>query len=193
MRTTVLIITATVAGCWLGACSRPADHARSEDSRQITLPVGAAPAEAVASDLEAGRPLKAAPPAPRSQQARNPTVGQSGGAAPAVEAAAAPVLHLAATSVEEPVRTLDLVPLPPAVSNEPAPPLSDGPMSSLGDGVHPMGHSLGGGRGPTIIIRGGMGGIDDKCDLRPRIGRLAGGYGGAINRLAPPMGGGRIH
>jgi len=49
----------------------------------------------------------------------------------------------------------------------------------------PQDRPAGGSRGPAIIIRGGMGGPLDDCDLHRRRG---GGVGIAINRSLPSFG-----
>ncbi|NOT10148.1 MAG: hypothetical protein HOP28_18295 [Gemmatimonadales bacterium] len=142
----------------------------------------AAAAAPVTSDLEAGRPVaaKVAPAAPRTVQVRS-------AAAVLVEALAeAPaVFPTVSAEVEQPLESVPIpeshtVYLAPTGTIEEATPIHVAAGTSLGGNPH-IGHDYGGSRGPSIIIRGGMGGIDDKCDLRPRVGT-------AVNRLVPPIG-----
>ncbi|HEV8151213.1 MAG TPA: hypothetical protein VGP61_13605 [Gemmatimonadales bacterium] len=98
-----------------------------------------------------------------------------------------PVVASSAAEVERP---LDLMPIPSASPAPAAPvaPAEEGWQAGTyhGHQVEAGGSSAGSSpRGPGILIRGGMGGTDDKCDLRPRSWR--GGI--AINRSAPSFGG----
>jgi hypothetical protein len=96
------------------------------------------------------------------------------------------ILAVTETRVAEP---LEAVPIPeshtiylaPTGEMDAASPVNVAVGPSAGGEPH-IGHDYGGSHGPAIIIRGGMGGVDDKCDIRPR------GLGGiAINRIAPPL------
>ena len=182
---------ALAAGLLLAACSdAPAPEAsRSPDSptRQIELAVPAPIDSSVASDLEVGRSTKV--PVRRVAALR---------AVESPKAAPAPLGELAApvTRVSLPAVVSTEVLQPVAVPTAPAPAEAPPSAGGLGSGrermIHAMsqGDGLGmepgsTGGGPTIMIRGGMGGVHDKCDLRPR--GFAGG-GIAINRLAPGLG-----
>jgi hypothetical protein len=106
------------------------------------------------------------------------------GHAHAVVAAVEPVqeLSLTTTSPAEPQLHLAMATAPAAPIFGAARPL-EGPGGAGDPRAIP---NFGTGRGPVILIRGGRGGIDDDCDLhRPGVGRPA-----AVNRMAPPLGGG---
>lgn len=185
------IATVIMIGAWLGACSEPVSRTakdpasnRLERTRDVRLAESPSGGAAVASDLETGRPRSAiAVPAPR--RARGPLLALTTAAVPVV----APMV-LPATEVVAGL-PLDAVPIPESHTiylaptgemDQPSPVnIAAGPAAG---GEPHIGHDYGGSRGPSIIIRGGMGGVDDKCDLRPR------GFGGiAINRAAPSLGG----
>lgn len=78
--------------------------------------------------------------------------------------------------------------LPLAVEPEPATQSSGSGWRGRDFSGAPTVQALGGNRGPAIIIRGGPGGRDDDCDLRNALHPRGGGT--AVNRLAPPLGGG---
>ena len=186
-------LTALLAAGWLAACSTTPDTQSTTDqgtaSRQIELAVPAPVDGGVASDLEVGRsagvPVRAVPALRRTQ---TPKVAP----APLTELAA-PVSALSPVVTTPSDAALDLVAVPVA-QPQPEPETTGGLGSGRDQMIHAMhqgdgmgadpGHS-GTGGGPTIILRGGMGGVHDKCDLRPR--GFAGG-GIAINRLAPGLG-----
>ena len=185
------IATVVIIGAWLGACSEPASRTaknpasdRLESTRDVRLAESPSGGAAVASNLETGRPVSSIA-APTVRQARGPLRALTEAAAPVV-----PPMVLPATEAVAGL-PLDAVPMPESHTiylapvgemDQPSPVnISAGP--SAGGEPH-IGHDYGGSRGPSIIIRGGMGGVDDKCDLRPR------GFGGiAINRAAPSLGG----
>ena len=173
-----LLISVAVGGAWLVGCSRPAPETAA--SRDIRLPASAAAAPTV-SNLEAGK-TKLAPPAPRANRA-----------APAPE----PVLERKVPVVAE-VGLPKVVPAvsPATTSLTEAPdhmPMASMPVAAAAEEDHGSGSARvvddAYRHGGTIMIRGGLGGIDDKCDLRPR------GYRGgiAINRMTPPLSPGGIH
>jgi hypothetical protein len=184
----ILVATAVVTAGWLAACSKPASQAGKSADRRLQLVESPKAPTAVVSDLEAGRPhtalagsaRKQAPKPVETLTERQPIAGP----------ALVPLLSATSNSLAAP--TLDLAPVP-AAPEPAAPVVAEDPMSTGGYHGHhavaqtPMGAGVGGGmgRGPTIIIRGGMGGPDDDCDLR-----RGHGLGAAVNRLAPPLGGG---
>jgi len=185
------IATVVMIGAWLGACSEPASRAakdtasdRPGSARDVRLAEPPSQEAPIASDLEVGRPvttIAAAMPrhvhSPLPVQAVVEATGVTPRVLPATEALAEPVLNAVALPESH---TIYLAPTGEMV--EPAPVNVAGGPSAGGEPY--IGHDYGGSRGPSIIIRGGMGGIDDKCDLRPR------GFGGiAINRTAPSLGG----
>jgi hypothetical protein len=185
------LIAATLAiGIWSAACSKP-DSKLSQQTPpkagviQASLP--STPASVpVVSGLEAGHDPQLALARPgnaKRAEARTTRVATGGAASMAEHNHAAlaaaeglPAMHLTASA--ETVLTLQAAPgaIPLA-----SPPRSEG--ASSGRGFEPQ--LAGGSRGPTIIIRGGMGGPDDDCDLMHRRR----GFGAAVNRMAPPIGG----
>jgi hypothetical protein len=197
VRVTFLIAATAITAGWLAACSKPSttqtQKLTPESTRHITLPGESGSAAAVASDLEAGRPAKLQQDAPRPQQTRNATAAAPLAEGPLAAAVPVQVMSMPASSAEI-ERPLDMVTVPAAAAPEPSQPAEATSQAEGGawgyhghsgyTGEH-QGQSLGGNQGPAIIIRGGLGGADDKCDLRPR------GYRGgiAINRMAPGFGG----
>ena len=173
-------IAAMISGS-LVACSRPASNS-AKAARDIDLPGSPASEAPVLSAIEAG---KAVPLSPVHQAAHRASASTSAAMAHRMEVAAPKALPMPGSS------TLNLVSAPEQVPTAPQPVAqseadaqsgtSDGGYTGLGGyrGHEPPGH-----RDPVILIRGGMGGIDDRCDLRPRGGR--GGI--AINRMGPPLG-----
>lgn len=191
MQTLARISAALMIGAWLGACSEPSSRSASSPApgvsggiRDVRLAELPGPGAAVASDLEAGRPVTSiATTSPR--RVRSPrtaaAVVEELVAVPAVLPAAETAVELSLTAV--PIPDTHTIYLAPTGEMEQATPVNVAPGPRPGGEPH-IGHDYGGSRGPSIIIRGGMGGVDDKCDLRPR-----GFIGIAINRSAPSFGG----
>ena len=165
-----LLIPVAVGGAWLVACSRPAPETAA--SRDIRLPASAAAAPTV-SNLEAGK-TRLAPPAPRAPRAapapepvlerKVPVVAEVG--LPKVVSAVSPTT----TGLAEAPDHMPMAAMPAAAEED----HGSGSARVVDDAYR---------HGGTIMIRGGLGGTDDKCDLRPR------GYRGgiAINRVTPPL------
>lgn len=188
VRVRILVAAAVVSGGWLAACSKPAQPAderaraqASENARQIRLAEPPGSDGAVVSDLEARHPLK--PVLVRRTSPKQAIQATSIVESPSVAPAPPHVMSTTETSMAEAPRVAGLSRAPEAAAT--------GFGGSIGHGLGafeapaPASQSLGSGsRGPTILIRGGMGGIDDKCDLR-------GGHRGgiSINRSAPAFGG----
>ena len=192
MQRSTRIATALMMGAWLGACSEPASRTAGRsgsdhpgDARDARLAEPATPEAPVASDLEIGRreSVIALP-----HHVHPPRLAELGVKALVV------VPRVVAGTQEVAEQQLEAVPLPeiqshtiylaPTGEMEGPSPVHVTAGPSLG-GEPLIGRDYGGSRGPSIIIRGGMGGVDDKCDLRPH------GAGGiAINRSVPPIGGG---
>lgn len=190
MRVRILIAAAVVSSGWLGACSKPAaDGARSVGTdqaagRHILLPESSIPDGPVVSDLEAGRQT-------RTSRAPAPSVALTRGkrATPAV-AAEAPVHEMVMTaSSMAALRSVDLAPAPLAPAIPATAAVAEGHFLPGNDGDYPVpgiGGGVGSPRGPSIIIRGGMGSPDDDCDIL----NMRGHRGGiAVNRSAPAFGG----
>ena len=176
-----LLISVAVGGAWLVGCSRPAPETAT--SRDIRLPASAAAAPTV-SNLEAGKGRLAAP-APRTPRAnpaaepvlerKVPVVAEVG--LPKVVSAVSPATTSLATAPDHlPMASMPMAAAAAGEEDHGSPP----PPRVIDDAYR---------HGGTIMIRGGLGGIDDKCDLRPR------GYRGgiAINRMTPPLSPGGIH
>lgn len=188
MRAPMTIAAAFITAGLLGACSKPAPdsaqtnaQAGGRDIRLAETPRTEAP---VASPLEAPG---AARPDPAPAPARRIVVRESEPEPASHDHAAVttdePVQELSrtTTSSAEPQLRLAMATAPAAPIFGAARPL-EGPGGANDPRAIP---NFGTGRGP-IMIRGGRGGVDDDCDLhRPGFGRPA-----AVNRVAPPLGGG---
>lgn len=181
------IRTLLVAVGGLAACSspQPAPPAAARDLQLGTSPVRDT---AVVSALESGRPL----PKPR-------TVPPAGHAAPAnvavlvADRAPAPKLALASTTtaLAEPTHDFKDAPEPIEVLVATGPGPETAPGLGISSGYLRGGSGQGGwapaGRRGGVIIRGGVGGVDDDCDIRhPRSSPIA------IHSVAPNFRGG-IH
>lgn len=181
MKLRILIAAARHDGGWLAACSKPA--ADQGTDRQIRLAEPPSADSAVVSTLEAPNALKPVlvrrpAPAP-TRPAAQPS--------PVVDLAV-PAPHVTSSMAASVVETSAL---PELAAAPEAPALGFG--GSIGHGLgavelpaaapQSLAGAGGGNRGPMILIRGGMGGIDDKCDLR---GQHRPGI--AINRIAPAFG-----
>jgi hypothetical protein len=189
VRKRILIAAAIVTSGWLGACSKPtssngqeSDAMAEKGARQIELADPASQDGAVVSDLEAGRATERTLVQTRKGRSTTPAARVG---TPAVDQAVTPptehvhTLSMTTSSAPDPVLRL---------ATAPAAPVFGVARAADGSELHPMpGNNWlpdAVNRGPTIIIRGGMGRPDDDCDeLNPR-GRRGGGA--AVNRLAPP-------
>jgi hypothetical protein len=188
VRSSIIFGAALLTGGWLAACSRPSAPDQAADSRHILLATPAPNDSAVASDLEAGRSAKPSPIPQHAQHTRATASASAVALDPAAATTALPAHAMAVTTTTaEPLPSLDLIPAPVAPREAPAsPPVVGTGWHGMGDGSDHLFRPPGESRGPVIIIRGGMGGDDDKCDIRPRGHR--GGI--AINRMTPSFGGG---
>ena len=188
MRAPTTIAAACITAGLLGACSTPAPETGRSDAqnggRDLQLAETPRTEAPVASALEAPSAVRSAPaPTPaRRVVVREPEpepAGHDHAAVTAVE----PVRELSVTTTSSAEPQLRL-----AMATAPAAPIFGAarPLEGPGGADDPRAiPNFGTGRGP-IMIRGGRGGLDDDCDLhRPRVGRPA-----AVNRLAPPLGGG---
>lgn len=188
MRAPITIAAAFVAAGLLGACSTPApETGRSEaqaGGRDLQLAETPRTEAPVASTLEAPSATRSDPaPAPARRVVVREPEPEPAGHDHAAVTADVPVqeLSLTTTSPAEPQLHLAMATAPAAPIFGAARPL-EGPGGANDPRAIP---NFGTGRGP-ILIRGGRGGIDDDCDLhRPGFGRPA-----AVNRIAPPLGGG---
>ena len=189
MRERILIAAAILTSGWLGACSKPTSSDGKElgtGTRRIELAEPARPEGAVVSDFEAGRPIGRVAVQPKRAAATTRVAPEPApAAAPAIVAEVAHVHAVSMTSsaAPEPVLRLATAPSAPvfgvarAADGSALPSIPENRW--LPDPVN---------RGPAIIIRGGNGRPDDDCDLIPRGHRI----GSAVNRLTPPIGGGRV-
>jgi hypothetical protein len=197
------MVAALTTGAWVGACSRPTSQNDQSTStagtRQIELVNPPSSEVRLASDLEARRA-----PTPVRSRTTDPLTTQ---AVAAGQADATPkndhAMMAAAAVVPEVGRTTSSMidaPLTLAAAPLPVPaPLSATPTMLVGDAFGAgSGPSAGNDadpwpgpvtRGPTIIIRGGMGSPVDDCKIHGQGGR---GPGLAINRITPSFGGGEV-
>ena len=199
MHPRVLMVAALTTGAWVGACSRPTSQNDQSTSaagtRQIELVNPTSSDAGLASDLEARR-------APT--QLRNRTTDRSTTQAVAAGQADATPSHdhammAAVAAVPEVGRTTSsTIDAPVTLAETPLPeqaPVSSTPTMLVGDSFGAVGGPSAAGndsdpwpgpvsRGPTILIRGGMGSPVDDCKIHGQ-GR---GPGLAINRITPSFG-----
>ena len=193
MRERILIAAAIVTSGWLGACSKPTNEqeagASPESSRQIQLAEPARTDGAVVSDLEAGRVTE---PVLVVSKRGTTTARAARRATPAPVQALVPETHVhtmstTMTPVPEPVLRLASAPTAPVFGVARA---ADGSGQAAPENTTLPGMLPGiTNRGTGIIIRGGLGRIDDDCDEHNIRGRTG---GAAVNRLTPPIGGGNV-
>ena len=199
MSTRIQNLTVIVVGALAVACSKPATESPdrtppSTPSEQIPTLAAQAPAaeQQLVSALESGerselklvRPAEKKPPQQVAVKGKGEVPGETAG------------------GTLQP--SIDIGEVSPSVATASQAPVADEPIA-VGMGSVPSGPALGGngsgggvGQEPglmpergspgTIIIRGGMGGIDDDCKRHPNgsIGYPGGGI--AINNRMPPMG-----
>lgn len=173
----VLLIAGAVVVGWLAARSR-STPITPEPAREIRLPVSKASSQPLVSNLEAGRPAELRPTARQHIQVRAPEAAPAPTRSADLERAIAVVPQMHSTQPT----TMDLAGAPEKMptAREPGPgALESTSHSSAHDPYRPTFLPS---TETTILIRGGMGGVDDKCDLHRRRG-----VGSAINRLAPPL------
>ncbi len=183
MRVPAIIATGTTITLFLAACSAPSPRATVPDRDLQLIEPPASEAKTV-SDLEAGRPETRKLPEARKTPSRSRAVEPERAPplpAPIPRAVAAieePELKLEVVASTESPGTLVEIPLPA--------PRGPGPRD---EGSAPArGTDEGAGRGPTILIRGGIGSGFDDCKIHGMGGLGSGASGGiAINRVAPPL------
>jgi len=193
----VLMVAALTTGAWVGACSRPTSQNDQSTSnagaRQIEL-VNPPASGVLVSDLEARR---APTPARSRTTERRTTQAVAAGQADATPShdhammaatAVVPGVGRTTSSVIEAPMALAAAPLPmPApASATPTMLVADAFGAGSGPSAGNDSESWPGpvSRGPTIIIRGGMGSPVDDCKIHGQ-GR---GPGLAINRITPSFG-----
>lgn len=193
MRERILIAATILASGWLGACSKPTPSNGQETgattgnaARQIELAEPARPEGAVVSDLEAGRPVGRLAVQPKRAAAGARVVREPAAAPQQAVVTEEPHVHavsMTTSTAPEPVLRLATAPAAPVFGVARAADGSELPRipetTWVPDRIN---------RGPAIIIRGGNGRPDDDCDLIPRGHRI----GSAVNRVTPPIGGGRV-
>ncbi|MFN0180285.1 MAG: hypothetical protein ACKVZ0_15905 [Gemmatimonadales bacterium] len=169
-----MLLTLVANGLLVG-CSGPAAEPVAQPVRDVSLVQPAVSDAPLVSPLESGRPAPVRAPARRqaSRPKLDPVAVVAMDRAPTVSASAT-------TAVSE------IVEAPMAVA-----PAAEPLEVVVGRGIEP---SYGGGqmitpdlttgrRGPSVVIRGGRGGIHDDCDIhRPGVRRVP----MAINQVAPP-------
>jgi hypothetical protein len=193
MHRSVLSVAALTAAMWAGACSSPTPEPEQAgvgpDTRKIELVTAPAAAAPHASDLEAGRASTPVPtPVVEQRLARAPRQVSADARVSHdhIVAPAAVMVGSTSSTMLDASTTLATAPMPIRML-EPVAAAAVGGPSAADEPVHHH-PEAGPGRGPTIIIRGGMGSIHDDCKIHPG-GR---GPGLAINRMAPSFGGGEI-
>jgi len=188
VRAPITIAAAFVAAGLLGACSTPAPETGRSDAqaggRDLQLAETPRIEAPVASALEAPSATRSAPaPAPARRVVVREPEPEPAGHDHAAITTDEPVQELSRTTISSAEPQIGL-----AMASAPAAPIFGAarPLEGPGGANDPRAiPNFGTGRGP-ILIRGGRGGIDDDCDLhRPGFGRPA-----AVNRMAPPLGGG---
>jgi hypothetical protein len=187
-----LITTAAATVVCVAACSKPpapiangAPASLNGAGRDLRLGSSLTPDAPVVSDLEAGRTPKPRLTAPVEQYRSPETVKLSKAHALAAVALARPKLAMPAVAPTVTQTSHALAMAPTAESAHPTLVVGGGLNSAeSGDGAF----GFAGGRRGGVIIRGGVGGPDDDCDIRhPRS------HGGiAVNSAAPGFGGGRV-
>jgi hypothetical protein len=189
------VVSSLVAAGWLAACSTPArspgEATSAKPARDLQLIEGPAGQAQSISDLEAGRRLRIPErrpvertladqpvPAPVAEPTPVEAALTPSGVEPTLEPAGGPS---ASTAPESPAVTEDVVEIKdrglPMSFQAPG---ADYPAMDGSEGLAR--------RGPTILIRGGRGGIDDSCD--PGRPGAHGNHGVAINRVSPSTPGG---
>ncbi len=180
MRTPLIVAAALLtAGIWAAARSRPAAETGAEAARDLRLAEPAVAEAPVVSALESPHVPAAAAPRQPARIRRAASVEAPTGLTAAL---AEPTLALSVTATTAPAEFQAMTPIPAAV----APAAAEAPaveVHAAASGPEPRWV----GREPAIIIRGGMGSGHDDCKIVP--GRR-GGVAAAVNRLAPPIGGG---
>jgi len=187
MRERAFIATVLLAGISAAACSKPAPSTPAQsDTRASAAPANLAGSTVagvpVVSGLEAGHDPRLALPGPMARKSVQSVVASRTGTKveplPSAVMGSEPhaAMRMTATSVAAltPGLAPEALPLAAIAGPDRAP--RHDPYLDAGLGS----------RGPAIIIRGGMGGPDDDCDLLHMRGRH--GFGAAVNRLTPPMG-----
>jgi hypothetical protein len=179
MRKPILIVAVLMAGGSFAACSRPASEP-GQPARDIRLQTPPASETQLVSTLEAGQRLPARHPASRASAPTSEVASRMDPAPAQSEQPLAtspqvvPTLSKASLILANAPEYLPMAHLPSGPAE------GEGTARVIDEAYHPPAPAP---RGPGILIRGGMGGIDDKCDLHAR-GRRP---GIAINRITPPL------
>jgi hypothetical protein len=185
-----ITIPALAFGVCVAACSKPTVTAdRAAPTRDLRL-ASEADSNAVVSDLEAGRArpagqdrLDVRADRPAARTAKKVTAVS---VAAQIEAAPKMVTSNAPAEVRQ---DLAVAPVAPAPVEQVESVQYNGGGTQMSDGggfsAAPISRLPG---GPSVIIRGGRGGIDDDCDIhRPGIRRF--GTPGAVHQVMPTFGG----
>jgi len=175
----ILIAALLTTGIWAAARFKPvSENGDPNTGRKILLVEGAGTGAPVVSALEAGLATKLTsirPIALKVASRRAVSTGTTGQHAAVALAEMAPAMHMSTTS------TL----LTPQSGSGTLPVVRASGIALVFGSDEPEHRPAGTGFEPAIIIRGGMGGARDDCDLHRRRG---GGVGIAINRSLPSFG-----
>lgn len=187
MRKRILIAALVATGIWAAARFKPtSDVDAAGTGRKILLVEAAGAGAPVVSALEAGLATKLTLARPvvtagRRAVVSSGTAGQSHAEvmhdhAAMAMAEPAPAMHMSTTSAAV---------LTPQSGSAALPVVQASGIALVFGSDQPEHRPAGPGFEPAIIIRGGMGGARDDCDLHRRRG---GGVGIAINRSVPSFG-----
>lgn len=195
MNARILTLSMAAAGAAVVACSKPADDAaRAPGTEPVPALATPAPAaeQALVSPLEAGQRSELSLVRPAERKPPQPVVTKAPGEAAGAEAHS----HHPALDMGEMTPTVTVSTSAPSTDAQAAPaaaPGAHGPAMGGGAGAGNGGLGDTGpmafpDRGPMILIRGGMGGLDDDCKRHPM------GYPNspiptstAINNRMPPV------
>ena len=189
-------LAVVMVGALAVACSKPSTEAASKPTLATPAPAADQPLISAIetsehSELKLVRPAEKKPPQRVAVKGKGDVPGESAGKSPSPSLELGTVTPSLAKATEAPSTD---VPVQMAMA-----PASHGPMGG-GEGAGSVGQGPGGfpergmGGPGTIIIRGGMGGIDDDCKRHPN-GMTTPGYPGggiAINNRMPTLGSGPV-
>lgn len=171
----LLMLTLAGSGSLIGCSGAASNPEATEPVRDVSLVQPAVADAPLVSPLEAGKP------APVRAPIRRPAPRPRLDPVALVAMDRAPTVSASATLA---VSEIVAAPMPAAPAAEPLEVVvgrGAEPWYGVGQAITP--DPAGGRRGPSVVIRGGRGGIHDDCDIhRPGMRRVP----LAINQVAPP-------